>query len=247
MNEPSPDQLQRLNRLEADASHPYRRPKDAATLIVIDRKGPEPKVLFGKRHEGHVFMPGMFVFPGGRLERTDRLMSAASELDADTVRKLTAHTGGATPGKARALALTAVRETFEETGLMLGEKRADAPRVPGGPWSAFAQAKVYPRLSDIHFIARAITPPGRPRRFDTRFFAVDAEAVAHRVEGVVSASSELTELVWVPLSQTKGLGLLNITTVVLEELETRTRAGLSHALPVPFFRVLNRRFVKETL
>ena len=42
--------------------------RDAATMLVIDRTGPVPKVLLGRRHHGHKFMPGKFVFPGGRME-----------------------------------------------------------------------------------------------------------------------------------------------------------------------------------
>src|SRR4051794_8513753 len=57
---------------EKEADHlPYRRPVDAATLILIDRTGPVPKVLVGKRHDKVVFMPGKFVFPGGRVEALD--------------------------------------------------------------------------------------------------------------------------------------------------------------------------------
>src|SRR5258707_14916311 len=55
--------------------------RDAATMLVIDRTGPAPKVLLGRRHHGLKFMPGKYVFPGGRVELTDRKMSAASPLD----------------------------------------------------------------------------------------------------------------------------------------------------------------------
>ena len=84
--------------------------------------------------------------------------------------------------KAAGFALAAVRETYEETGLMLGAQ-AKADAAPAGAWQAFATADVLPDLSAIHFIARAITPPKRPRRFDSRFFAADISAVARRVEG----------------------------------------------------------------
>ena len=59
---------------------PYLRPKDAATLILLDRSGRVPKVLLGKRHHGHKFMPGKFVFPGGGLEPADRRMGVARPL-----------------------------------------------------------------------------------------------------------------------------------------------------------------------
>ena len=79
MNETHADRIARLNRfvarmneVERDLSHPTVRPKDAATLILIDRSGSVPKVLLGKRHARHKFMPGKFVFPGGGVDPTDK-------------------------------------------------------------------------------------------------------------------------------------------------------------------------------
>jgi 8-oxo-dGTP pyrophosphatase MutT (NUDIX family) len=240
-----------LSRLDVHARTKGRyanaRPKDAASLIILDRSGPAPKVLLGRRHEAQKFMPGKFVFPGGRLEPLDRLMPAARELDPRVKARLAAPPGRATAGKARGLALAAIRETFEETGLLLGVKGERAPKAPGGLWSAFAEAKILPDLSTLHYVARAITPPGRSRRFDTRFFAIDAAQIAHRVDGVVGPQAELVELCWVPIAETGPLGLPTITAVVLEELEARARAGLGHSLPVPFYRVRNGRFTRELL
>ncbi len=94
---------------------------------------------------------------------------------------------------------------------------------------------MHPDLGKIHFIARAITPPRRPRRFDTRFFTADASAVAHKIEGVVGPDSELVELVWVPIEEATHLDMPTITGVVLEELAARVAAGMGHDLPVPFY------------
>jgi 8-oxo-dGTP pyrophosphatase MutT (NUDIX family) len=240
-----PNGLDRLNALgKIVPAYPAMRPKDSASLIILDRSGPEPKVLLGRRHEGHAFMPGKFVFPGGRVEAADAAMPAASELNSQAAAKLMQ---GTSARKARALALAAIRETFEETGLMLGIKRASAPSAADGLWSAFAQAGIYPDLGPLHFVARAITPPGLSRRFDTRFFAVDAQAIAHRVDGTVGPQAELVELVWIPLGQTSTLGLHAITEAIVDELETRTAAGMDHGLPVPLYRMKNRRFVRELL
>ena len=73
--------------------------------------------------------------------------------------------------------------------------------MPGEIWAEFAKARVHPDLGNIHFIARAITPPRRPKRFDTRFFTADVSAVAHTIEGVVGPDSELVELIWVPIEE----------------------------------------------
>ena len=140
------------------------RPRDAATLILIERSEPgRARVLMGKRHAGHRFMPGKFVFPGGRLEPEDRRMAAAGALDPHVEAKLNARVRRPSPHFARALALAAIRETFEETGLAIGAPDHGAPaNPPPGAWSRFAATGVTPALDAIDFLARAITPPGRP-------------------------------------------------------------------------------------
>jgi 8-oxo-dGTP pyrophosphatase MutT (NUDIX family) len=240
------DLVTRMNAVERDQSFADSAPKDAATLILIDRSGREPKVLLGRRHDSHKFMPGKFVFPGGSIEESDALMPAIGELDPRAAAKLSARLAGAARVP-RAFALATVRETYEETGLLLGRKRGPAPSVPNGEWNAFADAGVYPDLSQMFFIARAITPPRRPKRFDTRFFTADAEAIAHRLDGFVGADSELVELRWVPLAQAASLDLPTVTGVVLEELATRVAAGMGHDLPVPFYFMENQQFQRDLL
>jgi 8-oxo-dGTP pyrophosphatase MutT (NUDIX family) len=240
-----------LQRFSSDAvpGHPNITPKDAATLILLDRSGPSPKVLMGKRHDRHVFLPGKFVFPGGSVDAADRLMAAtAVPLDPRAEQKLMQHTRRPSPIKARTLALAAVRETFEETGLILGRKGTTPQGVAAGPWSAFAEAHVAPDLSTVHFIARAITPPRRARRYDTRFFTADVSAIAHRIDGKVGPDAELVELVWLSLDGIKQrIELLAITEIVLGDLQKQIEAGFSHDLPVPFYRVLHGKRVRELL
>ncbi len=238
---------ERMNKTERDQSFPDSEPRDAATLMLIDRSGSRPKVLLGRRHHSHQFMPNKFVFPGGRLEAPDRLMPALNELHPHVEQKLTMHV--ATPGRdyARALALTAIRETAEETGLFLGVKVGRPPQTPGDIWTEFATAQVHPDLRQIYFIARAITPPRRPKRFDTRFFTADASAIAHRIEGVVGPDAELVELVWVAIEEAASLDLPTITGVILEELLARIEAGMAHDLPVPFYFMENQQFRRELL
>jgi 8-oxo-dGTP pyrophosphatase MutT (NUDIX family) len=232
---------------EAPGGHPNVTPRDAATLILLDRSGVVPKVLMGKRHHGHVFLPGRFVFPGGAVDPRDRLMPVATPLDPRAEAKLMKQMKRPSAAKARAMALTAIRETFEETGLLLGRKTDTHPKVPDGEWAAFAGHKVLPDLSGMHFIARAITPPGRTRRYDTRFFTADAGSIAHKIEGVTGPEAELVELVWVPLDETKRLGLMAITEMVLETLQEQIAAGFSHDLPVPFHRMLHGKRQRDFL
>lgn len=238
--------VRRMNDWKRDQSFPDSVPRDAATLILIDRTGPEPTVLLGRRHHGHKFMPGKFVFPGGRVEAGDALMPALGELDPLAAEKLGLRPG-ATPLAPRALALATIRETCEETGLLLGRRQEAAPAVPNADWAPFAARKVYPDLSQMFFVARAVTPRRRPKRYDTRFFTLDAQAVADRIEDVVGPDSELVELTWVPLKQAKTLDMPPITGVVLEELSARIAAGLHHDLPVPYYFMETTLFQRDLL
>lgn len=221
--------------------------RDAATMLVIDRTGPVPTVLLGRRHDGHKFMPGKYVFPGGRVETFDRRMASATPLDPMVEGRLMMQMRRPSPLKARGFPLAAIREVFEETGLVLGAKANGPVSAPTAEWAKFVDTGVVPDLAAVHFIARAITPPGRTKRFDTRFFAVDSTAIASRVEGVVTADSELVELVWLPIEESMKLDMPGITMAVLEELKIRTANGFTHDLPVPFYRMQRGKRIREFL
>jgi len=221
--------------------------RDAATLILIDRSGAVPKVLMGRRHHSHRFMPGKYVFPGGRLEANDRLMPAIGQLDPRAEARLLRQVARPSRALARGLALSAIRETCEETGLLIGSKRDDAPAAPDGPWQAFAQARVHPDLASLYFIARAITPPRQSLRYDTRFFVTEATMIAHRIDGITGPDAELVELVWLPVAETARLDIAQVTRVVLRWLEARITAGMSHDLAVPFYRTTHRGFMRDLL
>jgi 8-oxo-dGTP pyrophosphatase MutT (NUDIX family) len=241
------DRAERLTRTIRDQSFPNVRPRDSATLILIDRAEAVPKVLLGRRHQRHRFLPGKFVFPGGRIEPADRLMAASAALHERHVSKLMRKLKRPSLAKAVAFALAAVRETYEETGLMLGAPAAGTVTAPPGPWAAFAKAGIVPDLSAIHFVARAITPPKRLLRFDSRFFAADVSAIARHEDGFVGPEKELVELVWLPITEARQLDMPGITAVVLEELQDRIAADMSHNHPVPLYRMLQKRFVREIL
>ncbi len=232
---------------EAPSGHPNVTPKDASTLILLDRSGPEPKVLLGKRHHGHIFLPGKYVFPGGSVDASDRRIATELGLHPKTEERLMRQMRRPSPGKARALALAAVRETFEETGLLLGAPRSTPLRAPAGPWAAFADAGLHPDLTSVHYVARAVTPPRRSRRYDTRFFTADVSAIAREVPGKVGPDSELVELVWIPLSRARTLDVLAITELVLEDLQAQLEAGFSHDLPIPYYRLIHGRRIREMI
>jgi 8-oxo-dGTP pyrophosphatase MutT (NUDIX family) len=232
---------------EAD-HHPYRRPVDAATLILVDRTNATPKVLVGRRHDKVVFMPGKFVFPGGRVDAADGRVPVAASIPKALEENLLKGRPKITPARARALAVAAIREACEETGLCLGRKSENKPHALSGPWQPFADAGLLPDPSGLFLIARAITPPGRIRRFDTRFFTADASAIAHRVDGVIHADAELVELVWVELGSKPLTDLHRMTKNVLNELEKRLSTGaLHHDADVPFYHFYGGQMQRDVL
>jgi 8-oxo-dGTP pyrophosphatase MutT (NUDIX family) len=223
------------------------RPRDAATLIIVDNSTGEPRVLLGKRRLDMVFMPGRYVFPGGRVDPADRQVEVEDDLrPRDLERLMVAMKGAPSIGRARALALAAVRETFEEAGLLIGTPLGDGAAPKAGPWQHFYAAGYRPALGRLAFFARAITPPGRPRRFDSRFFCVEADAIVHRAK---IGDGELSDLEWHSIAQARSLELPNITRVVLEDLSERIAAGALHTgdHPVPFYHRRNGNFRRDLI
>lgn len=239
------ERLARLAGEARDRKWPWLKPVDAATLVLLDRSGPAPKVLMGKRHAAHKFMPGLFVFPGGRSEKGDSAIPVATDLAPETLAHLSQRVVRPSAARARRLALAAIRETFEETGLVIGGKaQANLP----GAWADFAATGHLPDLSSLTYVARAITPPRRPKRFDTRFFVAETSAIRHRIDGVVTPESELTELAWLTLAETADLPLPTITRVILADLDEMIRAGgPCIGQPVPFYYEISRKFRRELI
>lgn len=222
------------------------RPRDAATLILLDKEGGKIRVLMGRRHSRHAFMPGKFVFPGGRTDPADSRVPVAEHLHPDEEAKLTGAPGRTSPARARAIAMSAIRETYEEAGLLIGRKGPFATAKPD--WQGFVEQSVQPSLEVLRFVARAITPPGRVRRFDTRFLAAWRSDVAVELADG-GPTNELEELVWLPLGEAKEADVPAITKTVLGELEQRLTSDplMRPGGPVPFYRMIRNRFLRELL
>jgi 8-oxo-dGTP pyrophosphatase MutT (NUDIX family) len=217
-------------------TYPNLRPRDAATVILVDQSSSQPKVLVGRRHTGHVFTPGKIVFPGGRVDPEDNRVPLATPIAPELENLLTAGSPKISPARARALAAAAIREVCEETGFCIGRPASNVPPNMQGAWQHFAEASLLPDPSNLFLIARAITPAGRVRRFDTRFFAADASSIAHQVPGVVHADAELVELAWMPLDSEPFADLHAMTRNVLNVLAQRLALGpLQHQTGVPKF------------
>lgn len=218
------------------------RPRDAATLIVIRTGASGPEVLMGERSAAHVFVPNHYVFPGGRVDRADGFVAPARDLRPKVLERLMR---SATERRARALGLAALRETFEETGLVLGLPDPAAGKAPPEGWSAFFATGRRPALDGLTYVARAITPKGQPRRFDARFFIADADHLEGEIGG---GSGELERQHWVPLAETRKLKIRAITGLVLDEVEARIREDALHDddRPVPVFRTrAGRRIISH--
>ncbi len=222
-----------MSPLPSEAAPDYARvvPRDAAALVLCRRDLGEPQILLGRRAGGLKFMPNLYVFPGGRVDPADARAARATDLREDVLAKLTR---GASPARAHALAMAAVRETFEEAGLLVGQRAERRLRSKSESWSKFFANRFVPALHGLDYIARAITPPGNPRRFDTRFFLADASH-AHAPDELLG-SGELLDLRWVALSNIRDLPIPEATRMVIAEVEKRVATSDPQSVPIPFAR-----------
>ncbi|MEH6581581.1 MAG: NUDIX hydrolase [Halioglobus sp.] len=219
------------------------RPRDAATLIIVRSDGNQPRILMGKRAAGHKFMPNKFVFPGGKVDAGDGRLQPPHDLHPAVMRRLLAE--GCSPSRARALAMAAIRETWEETGLVLGEPDTPTLQSRSPHWREFLKFGVNPRLDGLHYIARAITPPYRTRRFDARFFMADAEQIQGEVHDTPEGSGELLGIHWVSMKDAQALELPTITRMVLAEVERRLVEGHTPEEKGPFVYFRHGKPVSE--
>ncbi|MBT3929539.1 MAG: NUDIX domain-containing protein [Rhodospirillaceae bacterium] len=167
-------------------------------MVVWRRRRGTVEVLMGRRHRNHVFMPHAYVFPGGRVETSDGRLKPESDLPPDVQARL--ERAAANPTRARAIAAGAVRETWEETGLLIGILDGEVLR---------------PNLSGLDYFFRAITPPGRTRRFDARFFLVEATGATGKLAG----DGELLDLAFRTFDESRLLDVAGITRIAMAEAE----------------------------
>jgi len=208
--------------------------RDAATIIMVRDAETRPRVLMGQRGHGAVFMPSKFVFPGGAVDAVDATIPVANPADADSLRRL-ANQSSTAP---EALLNAATRELWEETGLLLGaeDSRAGQIEAPKG-WRGYLATGHLPDGDALNFVFRAITPPGRPRRFDARFFMAEADRLTSDPDDFTRAEDELSHLQWVALDEVRKFDMPFITEVVLAEIGA-ILAGTDQP-GVPFFNNLD--------
>ncbi len=210
------------------------KPKDSATLILVRRQRNAPRILMGQRAGGHAFMPNKYVFPGGRLDAADCRVKPAKDLHPTTLAKLMARMRGKpTESRARGLAQAAVRETWEEAGLLFGH----------------AEPGAAPDLSGLTLFMRAITPPGRTRRYDSRFFVADAEHLANIDQPHHDGGGELLTLSWLTLDEIASLDLPLITIDALKRLKPFLDQGKipDHDCPASFQYYRGRNWIEDEI
>lgn len=205
--------------------------RNAATVILVRDPDTRPRVLMGQRGANAAFMPSRFVFPGGALDPGDRDVPLAAPLDPGCAARLAEDAPDWMPN---ALAAAAVREVWEETGLILGTP-GDWPGEVPRDWTEFAATGHLPSPAGLSFVFRALTPPGRPRRFDARFFLADAAHLRGDPDDFERASDELSHLQWIPLDEVRAFHMPFITEVVLAEVAAAL-PRLDAPESVPFFR-----------
>lgn len=207
------------------------RPWDASTIIIWRKRGRAIEVLMGERHRAHKFLPHRYVFPGGRVDSGDARVRAGSEMTPAVSAQLARTTRN---GRARSIAIAAIRETFEETGLIIGAGDPLPHRPAPGGWDRFFDAGYAPALDRLHYVARAITPVFRPMRFDARFFMVEAKDVVGDLQG----SGELENLEWIPIKDTQNFELAMVTRNILNYAEglIKEPPRQSASRKIPFFK-----------
>jgi 8-oxo-dGTP pyrophosphatase MutT (NUDIX family) len=205
--------------------------RDAATTILTRDIDGQAHVLMGQRGAKAAFMPNKFVFPGGAVDPGDGDITLHAPLNAPCRDRLTSQTHST---NAEALAVAAIRELWEEAGLILGHQKDWSETLPSD-WETFAQRGYIPSAQGMSFVFRAITPPGRPRRFDARFFMIDAAEVVGDLDDFSAASDELSHLQWIAIEDAKGLDMPFITEVVLAEVAQNLKSGTPPD-SVPFFK-----------
>jgi 8-oxo-dGTP pyrophosphatase MutT (NUDIX family) len=222
-----------------------QKPRDAATLIIVRHDDATPKVLLGQRHDSHAFMPNKFVFPGGRLDTSDMRTKVGNQLHPQVQEKLLQRMRGrSSASRARGLAIAAIRETYEETGLFLGS----LPALENEEWSGVLAAASLD-LSGLRFFARAITPPGRTRRFDSRFFVTNARHIGNLDNPRHPGSGELLKPYWFSFAEALELDLPMITRDVLKRLQPLMEKAkeLSPDQPVSFQYFKGKSWREEML
>ena len=224
----------------APPSDVARGTRAASTVIVVRDRGGDIEVLLLKRSDQSPFGPGAFVFPGGTLDDDDNDAIFRNGI-ADVVLASVDRSLGVAHGGLSWM-IAAVRECLEETGLLIGVRRAAAGRgkvittefrqrlrddLDRGD-SAFSQifgaAALSLAVGDLTYVSHWITPETAPRRFDTRFFV----GTAPDDQEVVVDGHEIVDHRWIAAGDALSLameGSLSLMRPTMKSLERVASSG----------------------
>ena len=227
-------------------SHPPVPAKPAATIALLRDSPSRMEVLLLKRDHNASFVPGAYVFPGGRVDPADWTKQTLASVDGLTTETAATRLGlvGTSP-PAIAYYIAALREAFEETGILVGVgPNAQAPPTAAASVEvevlrnglmegsvSFNEALKHLSCridgSSIEYLAHWITPEREPRRFDTRFFAARVQTDAEPIFD----PREMTEARWLSpkeaLARNQGgtLPMIFPTIDTLQRLADYTTVG----------------------
>jgi 8-oxo-dGTP pyrophosphatase MutT (NUDIX family) len=202
------------------------RPRDAASLILLRGDGDELEVLVGRRALSARFMPGVYVFPGGAIDPPDR-RAWSIERGAQTL-----------PPRLTHAARAAIRETWEEVGVLVGRAQTGpASEAPAAAIeTAYRERGLCAAIDELVYVGRAITPSHSFRRFNTRFFLADGAAVV----GEPAASPELEDAGWRRIDQAMLDGFRDVTRFMLARAIALRQGTAAGAAPL-FYWAKNAR------
>jgi 8-oxo-dGTP pyrophosphatase MutT (NUDIX family) len=201
------------------------RPRDAASLILLRGTPDGLEVLVGRRPLNVRFMPGVYVFPGGAIDRPDRLPWSVET------------PGHTLPPRLLPAARAALRETWEEVGVLYGAA-APAPAAGGSAIEEAYRARgLVAALDRLSYVGRAITPPRSFRRFNTRFFLGDGADV----HGEPAPSEELEDAGWHRVSARLIDELRDVTRFMLERAIALRGGAAKGATPLFHWAGKSRR------
>lgn len=189
-------------------------PRDAASLLIVRTHRGKHQVLMGRRPSKDRFMPDIYVFPGGRVDPVDAMVPVKSNLPKRQVARFGT---SVSERRVRMIAVAAVRETYEETGLVIGER---------------TQGELRPNLRGLEYIARAITPAQSEIRYHARFFMIRAEESSGRIK----SNGELLEMNWLSFDEARKAASVDVTLAVLDEAEHRLSGGRFRGVPLICYR-----------
>jgi 8-oxo-dGTP pyrophosphatase MutT (NUDIX family) len=212
-----------IPKRSADQLHPVK-PKDSASMLVLRKGAGGLEVLMGRRGRKAVFS-NAYVFAGGKVDKIDSAPVPATPLDPDLERRISS-----SPAKARVFAMAAVRETFEETGLMLGAP-GDLGQTGAESWDEMRALGLAPALDKLSYVGHAITPASRVVRFNARFFCAWEEDMT----GTLGGSGELADLAYLPIQDALKLQMVDVTQFMLEEMLRREDNDFATPTSYPFF------------